>query len=110
MTPLLLLGAGDHHRPGRQPGEQEHQGSRIGVLGHLLNGEGQSEDACARTSEFHRDAQAEQPGVAKRLEDICRVRAVFVDGPRPWLDLVLGQSPDRVAQVEKLVGEFEIHR
>ena len=36
--------------------------------------------------------------------------ALFVDGPGPWLDLVLSQPPDRVAQLEKLVGEFEMHR
>ncbi len=37
------------------------------------------------------------------------VRALFVDGPGPWLDLVPRQTTDRVAQVQKFVGEFEIH-
>ena len=85
-------------------GQTEHERSRVRVLGHLLNGQGQPEDACARTSEFDRDAQAEQPGVAKRLEDIGRVGALFVDGPCPWLDLVLSQAPDRVAESRSSSG------
>ena len=107
---LLLLGAGDHDRAGRKPGQQEHQGRGVGVLGHLLDGEGQPEDARARAAVLDGDAQPEQAGVAERLEDVGRVRAFLVDGPGPGLDLVLGQSPHRISELEQLFGEVEMHR
>ena len=94
---LLLLGAGDHDRARGQPGQQEHQRRRVGVLGHLLDGEGQAEDPRSRAPVLDRDAQAEQAGVAERLEDVGRVGTLLVDRPGPWLDLVLGQAPHRVA-------------
>ena len=107
---LLLLGAGDHDRPGGQPGQQQHQGGGVGVLRHLLDGDGQPEDPRARASVLDRDAQPEQPGVTERLEEVGRVGRLLVDGPGPGLHLVLGQAPDRIAELEQLVGEVEMHR
>ena len=52
----------------------------------------------------------EQAGVAERLEEVGRVRALFVDGPRPWLHLVLGEAPDGISELHQLVGEIKIHR
>ena len=68
------------------------------------------EDARARSPVLDRDAQPEQAGVAEGLEDVGRVGALLVDGPGPGLDLVLGQAPDRIAELQKLVGKVEIHR
>ena len=107
---LLLLGAGDHDRPGGQPGQQEHQRRGVRVLGHLLDGQGQPEDPGPRAPVLERDAQAEQAGVAERLEDVGRVGTLLVDGPGPRLDLVLGQAPHGIAELEQLVGEVEMHR
>ena len=67
---LLLLGPGDHHRPGGQPGQQQHERGGVGVLGHLLDGDGEPEDPRPRAAVLLGDAQAEQPGVAKGLEDV----------------------------------------
>ena len=72
---LLLLVAGDQDRPRGQPGQQEHQGGGVGVLGHLLDGDGQAEDARPRAPELDREAQAEEVGVPERLEDVGRVVA-----------------------------------
>ena len=63
---LLLLAAGDHHRPGRQPGQQQHERRGVRVLGHLLDGDGQAEDAGARPAVLLGDAQPEQAGVAEQ--------------------------------------------
>ena len=90
--------------------KQEHQGRRVGVLGHFLDGQGQAEDARARAPELDRQAQPEEPGVAERLEDVLGVGALLVDGPGPWLDLVLGQAPDRIAELQQLVGKIKMHR
>ena len=56
------------------------------------------------------NAQPEQAGVAERLEDVGRVGAFLVDGPGPRLHLVLGQASHRIAELEQLVGEVELHR
>ena len=107
---LLGLGPGDHHRSGGQAGQQQHEGGRVGVLGHLLDGQGQAEDPGPRAPVRLGNAQPEQAGVAEGLEDVGRVGALFVDGPGPRLHLVLGQAPHRIAELEQLVGEVELHR
>ena len=107
---LLLLGAGDHDRPGGQPGEQEHQRRGVGVLGHLLDGEREAEDPRPRAAVLGRDAQPEQAGVAERVEDVGRVGALLVDGPGPGLHLVLGEAPHRSLQLGQFVGKVEMHR
>ena len=110
VAPLLLLGAGDHDRSRGQPGQQEHQRRRVGVLGHFLNGHGQAEDAGPRPPELDRDAQSQQAGVAERLEDVGRVRPFSVDGPGPRFDLVLRQPADGISELHEFVGKFKLHR
>ncbi len=107
---LLCLGAGDHDRARGQTGQQQHQRSRVGVLGDLFNGQRQAEDAGPGASELDRNAQPQQAGVAERVENIARVRRLLVDGARPGLDLVLCETPDRITERQKLVGKFEMHR
>ncbi len=106
---LLVVVAGDQHRPHGEPGQQEHQGGGIGVLGHLLDGDGQSEDAGPRPPELHRQAQAEEVGIPERLEEVGRVVAGGVDGAGPRFDLVLGQPADALLQLGQFGGEVEVH-
>ncbi len=107
---LLRLGAGDHDRAGREAGEQQHQGGRVGVLGHLFDGDGETENARARPAVVGRDAQPQESGVAERLEQILRVGALFVDGAGPRPDLVLSQAAHRCLQGDEFFGKGKIHR
>ena len=107
---LLRLRAGDHDRPCREAGQQEHQRRRVGVLRHLLDRQGQAEDARARAAVLVRDAEPEKARVAKGLEDVARVAAVFVDGPGARFDLVLSEAPNGISELGELVGEFKMHR
>ena len=102
---LLLLGPGDHHRARGQAGEQQHERGGVGVLGHLLDGDGEPEDARPRPAVLLGDAQAEQPGVAEGLEDVGRVLAAGVDLPGPGLHLVAAPGAAPLAWSSASSGE-----
>ncbi len=106
---LLIVVAGDEYRAHRQPGQQQHEGGGIRVLGHLFDGDGQAEDAGTGATQFGGQAQAEQIGVTERLEQIGRVLAGAVDLPGPGLDLVLGQATDALLQLGQFGREVEVH-
>ncbi len=74
---LLVVVPGDEHRADGQSGEEQHEGGRVRVLGHLLNGQGETEDAGPRAAEFGRKAEAEQVGIAEGVEDV-------LSGTRRW--------------------------
>ena len=78
---LLLFRAGDHHRPRRQPRQQQHESCGVRVLGNLLDGDGQSEDAGTGAAVFLGDAQPEQAGVPEGDEQVFRVLSRLVDLP-----------------------------
>ena len=107
---LLLLGARDHDRAGREAREQQHQPRDVRVLGDLLDRDREPHDPRARAAVGLRDAQPEEPRVAERVEEVLRVLAGAVHLARPRLDLVLGEAAHRVAQRRQLVGELEVHR
>ena len=109
VAPLLVLVAGDQDRPDRQPGQQEHQGGGVRVLGHLLDGDGQPEDPGARPSELGGQAQPEQVGVPERLEEVVGYSPVASICAGPRLDLVLGQPADALLERGELGREVEVH-
>src|SRR5207237_8526312 len=100
---------GDHDRARRQAGEEQHQGACVGVLGHLFDGQGQTEDPRTRPAVLGGDAQPEQAGIAEDLEDVLGVLAALVDLPGPGLDLVLRKPADGGLQVLEVFGKGEIH-
>ena len=106
---LLLLVAGDEDRSHRKPGEQQHQGRGVGVLGHLLDGDGQAEDARPGSAQLHRKAQPQEVGVPEGLEEVRGVVAGGIDLTGPWLDLVLGQASDALLQFGEFGAEVEVH-
>ena len=106
---LLVVVPGDQHRPDRKTGQEQHQGGRVRVLGHLLDGDGEAEDARARTTELGRQAETEQVGVPKGLEDVRRVVTGRIDLPCPGLDLVLGQATHTLLERVELRGKIEVH-
>ncbi len=109
VAPLLLLGAGDEHGPGRETGEEQHQGGGVGVLGDLLDGDGEPEDARTGSAELLGEAQTEQVGVPEGLEEVVGVLAGQVDLPRPGPDLVLGEPADALLQRGEFRREVEVH-
>ena len=106
---LLVVVAGDQHRADRQAGQQQHQGGGVGVLGHLLDGDGQPEDPGPRAAQLGGKAQPQQVGVAERLEQVGRVLAGGVDLPGPGLDLVLGQAAHALLELGEFGREVEVH-
>ena len=106
---LLLVRSGDEQGTGGEAGEQQHEGGGVGVLGHLLDGQGQTQDPRARAAELHRHAQAQEPGVPEDLEQVLRVLARFVDLTSPGPHLVLGQPAHGGLQVRQLLGQLEVH-
>jgi hypothetical protein len=80
------------------------------VLGHLLDGQRQPEDARARPAVLGGDAQAQQPRVAEDLEEVLRVLAALVDLAGAGLDLVLRQAADGGLELGQLGRQLEVHR
>ena len=106
---LLILRSRDENGTGRQPGQEEHQCRRVGVLGHLLDGDGETRDAGAGAAQLGRDAQAEETGGGEHLEEILRVLAGVVDLSGPRSHLVLGQTAHAGLELAQLLGELEVH-
>ena len=78
-APLLLLGPGDQDRPGREPGEQQHEGGRVRVLGDLLDGDREAEDARPRPAEssgMHRPSRPASRKASKRSSGYSPVRSI----------------------------------
>ncbi len=109
VAELLLLGPRNQDRASGQAGQQQHQRSAVGVLGHFFNGYCQSKDAGSGAPVFGGNTKAEQFGVAKGGEEVVGVSPLAIDLSSPRFDLVLGQSPDRLLQGGHVVGEVEIH-
>ena len=107
---LLLLAARDHHRTGRQPGEQEHQRGGVGVLGDLFHGDGEAEDPGPRAAVLLGDHQAEEAGVAEQLEEILGISGRDVDLAGPGRNFLLGELPDGGLELSELQREVEGHR
>ena len=107
---LLVVVAGDEHRAGRQPGEQQHQGGRVRVLGHLLDGDGQPEDARPPTRRARRGGRDRARSASRKASKMSvGVVAGRVDLPGPGLDLVLGQPADALLELGELGREVEVH-
>ena len=70
---LLFVVASDQDRARGQAGQQQHQGRRVRVLGHLFDGDGQAQDAGTGAAELCRQAQAEEVGIAEGIEDVLWV-------------------------------------
>ncbi len=75
ITLLLLFGARDHDRSGRQSSEQQHEPEHVRVLGHLFDGEGETQDARSRAAVLLGDAQPQQVGLREFLEDVLGILA-----------------------------------
>ena len=96
---LLLFSTRNQKRTGREPCQQEHQGSGVRVLGDLFDGDGEPEDACAGPSILDRDAKAEQTGVAKHLEQVLGVFPTAVDVAGARGHLVLSDPANSAPQL-----------
>ncbi len=67
-APLLVFAAGDEHRAGGEPGEEQHEGRGLGVLRYFLDREREPEDSGSGATERFGDAEAGQGGVDEELE------------------------------------------
>ena len=106
---LLVVVSGDEDRADGKAGQEQHQGGRVGVLGHLLYGDGEAEDARSGATELRGQAEAEQIGSPKGLEDVNRVVTGGVDLPSPGLDLVLGQATHAVLERLEFRRKIKVH-
>ena len=99
QVPLLLVVISrDQHRTHGKPGQQQHEGGRIRVLRHLLDGHGETEDSGTRATEFSGQAEAEEVRITECLEDVHRILPGGVDLPGTRFDLVLGQPPNALLE------------
>src|SRR5205823_9156699 len=87
----------------------QHEGGRVRVLRHLLDGDGQPEDAGARPPVLLRSEEAEQTRVAEDLEQVLRVLAGVVDLTRPGPYLVLCEAAHGLLERGQLLGQLEHH-
>ena len=77
-VPAIMTG------PGGQAGEQQHEGRRVGVLGHLLDGDGEPEDARRPSRRGPRGCTARAgPASRKTSKRSCGYSPVVVDLPAP---------------------------
>ena len=106
---LLLLGTRNQERTGRQAGEQQHERSRVGVLGDLLDGDGQPEDPGTGTAVRLRDAQTGETGLHEEFEEVLGVLLAQIDLARTRRDLLLGELADTGLKLLQLRRKVEIH-
>ena len=106
---LLVVRAAEVDGLRRKRRKEQDQRASVIVLGGLLDGKREREEAGTRAAVLLRDGQPEEAGLSEYAEDVVRVFAALVEFSGARGDLLPGDAPGSVPDELMSVGEFVVY-